>query len=202
MKKIICLLLAVTCVFALFSCGSGEGTDIKSIVEGSKPTKITTMVYFTGEESLEGKFINTIDGNKSVFEFDFQRLAEISEMEDGYIKEISGKVYYKDGKVSLNEGDSWESSAVSSVANYDLKLDERNFATYELSEDKNSFEATIDARSAKTILGVEIYAVGTVTVKVVTNGAYLNRITISYKTADADVVIDTSYTYSPITLDF
>ncbi len=202
MKKIICLLLALTCVFALFSCASGGDVDIKSIVENSKPVKVTTMVYFTGATPLEGKFINTVDGNKSVFDFEFQRMANISEMEDGRVKTIKGKIYSKDGKVSFNEGADWESSAVSSVAKYDLQLDERNFDTYEISEDGNSLKATVGAEGAKAVLGVDIYATGTVTVEVVTNGAFLNRIIISYKTASADVVVDTSYTYQPVTLDF
>ena len=203
MKKIICLLLALTCVFAVVSCSSTPEAAIEDIVNNSKPTKVTTLVSYVGARTLNGKFINTIDGTKSIYEFEFERMATVAEMNDGIIKTIKGTVYYKDGQVSSNEGDSWENCAVTEIVNFKLKLDKRNFKTFVYTEDGNSVNATIAPENVKNVLGVSVSAAGDVQVSIKTNGTFLNRITISYVTTDgAAVAVDTSYTYSPVTLDF
>ena len=206
MKKIICLLLALTCVFAVCSCGGGsapEEASIEGIVNNSKPTKVTTMVSYVGAKTLNGKFINTIDGNKSVYEYEFERMATVEDMNDGAVKTIQGKIYYKEGKVSANEGESWEDTSVTQVANFKLKLDKRNFKTYEYTTDGNSVNATIAPENVKSVLGISVSAASDVKVSITTNGTFLNRITITYKTIDgASVAVDTSYTYAPVTLEF
>ena len=204
MKKIISLLLALACVFAIVSCGGGEATaSVEDIVNNSKPTKVTTMVSYVGAKTLNGKFINTIDGEKSIYEYNFEKLSTVAEMNKDSVKTIAGKIYYKDGQVSMNEGDSWESSAVTEVVDFKLKLDPRNFKTYNYTADGNSVNATIAPDKVALVLGVNISTASDVSVNIVTNGKFLNRITIAYETTGgASVVVDTSYTYSPVTLEF
>ena len=205
MKKIICLLLALACMFAVVSCASKSEASIQDIINQNKPTKVTTLVSFAGAKTLNGKFINTIDNvnGLSIYEYDFERLAKVSEMNSGSIKSIQGKIYYKNGQISKNEGETWESTGVSEAVNFKLQLDERNFKTFEYTPDGNSVNATIAPENVQAVLGIAISTAEDVSVNIVTNGKYLNRITISYKTTDgAAVVVDTSYTYSPVTLNF
>jgi uncharacterized lipoprotein YehR (DUF1307 family) len=200
MKKIICLLLAVICVVGLVSCG--EKAPVDEIIEKSDPTKITTMVSYIGEDTLNGTYVNEIDGNKSKFTYEFERRALVSEMNDGKIKTVSGAIYYKDGKISKNEGDSWEEVATG-AGNYKLNLAKENFKSYEYTEDGNSVNAVLAEDKAQDVLGVAIDTDGDITVKITTNGTYLYGVDISYTSADgASVTIRTSYTYSPVTLDF
>ncbi len=200
MKKIICLLLAVICVVGLVSCGDKAPVD--EIIEKSAPTKITTMVSYIGEDTLNGTYVNEIDGDKSKFTYEFERRALVSEMHDSKIKTISGAVYYKDGKVSKTEGESWE-DAPTAVGAYKLNLDKGNFKSYEYTEDGNSVNAVLAADKAQAVFGVAIATTGDITVKITTNGTYLYGVDISYTSQDgAAVSIRTSYTYSPVTLDF
>jgi hypothetical protein len=104
---------------------------------------------------------------------------------------------------SSDEGESWENTSVTQVADFKLKLDKRNFKTYEYTTDGNSVNATIAPENVKSVLGISISAASDVKVSITTNGTFLNRITITYKTTDgASVAVDTSYTYAPVTLDF
>ena len=207
MKKIICLLLALVCMFAVVSCGEGTvNAPIATIVSGNAPTKVTTLVSYVGAKTLSGKFVNTIDtaNSKSVLEYEFDRYATVAEANaEGSIKTITGKLYCKDGKVSSTEGGEFVDTVVTQAANFKLNLDERNFTTFVFTEDGNSVNATLAPENSASVLGTSVAANGDISISVVTNGKYLNRITIRYLSVDgASVSVDTSYTYTPVTLEF
>jgi hypothetical protein len=182
------------------SCADKAPVD--EIIEKSEPTKITTMVSYIGEDTLSGVYVNEIDGNKSKFSYEFERRALVSEANEGKIKTVTGAVYYKDGKISKNEGESWEDAPVA-VGAYKLNLAKGNFKSYEYTEDGNSVIAVLSADNTAAVFGIEISAQGDINVKITTNGSYLYGVDISYTSdSGATVNIRTSYTYSPVTLDF
>lgn len=224
MKKIVCLLLAITCLFAICACGqtgqggSGSGSNsglgglipgnkepvksIPEIVSESKPATVTTLISYDGEDLLEGSYITKTDGTNSVFEYEYERYATIPEMSEGRIKTVKGKVYYRDGQVSTTEGETWVSSDINQIVDFNLRIEENNFETYELSSDGKTLNGTLKPENSERVLGSAIAANGNIAVEIITNGFYLYYINISYTSANgATVSINTSYDYSPVTIE-
>ena len=220
MKKILALLLAMCCVFSVMSCGNKDDEEpsgepaftpeqvaaIAEIIKTSNPTVIVTVTdYVVGEDEYKGMFETEIDNknNKSQFTFSYTRPAVVEDMNDSPEVEVSGKVCYSNGKVSLNEGDDWQQSD-SVYVELDISLDASKLKSYSLSEDGKILTAVATAENAERILGTKISAEGDVTIVITTSSVYLYNVRVSYtaKTTGASVVIDTSYDYKAITLDF
>ena len=219
MKKIVCLLLVITCLFAVCACdnggGNGTGTgsnqgqggsevvkSIPEIISSSKPATVTTQISYQGEDLLSGNYITKTDGTNSVFEYEYQRYATIAEMSDSRIKTVSGRVYYRDGEVSTTEGEEWVSSDVNQIVEFNLRIDEANFETYELSNGDKTLNGTIKAEKSERVLGSAISAEGDIAIEIITNGVYLYYVNISYTSANgATVSINTSYDYSPVVVE-
>ena len=224
MKKIVCLLLVITCMFAICSCdilnfGSGSGNggsildglgsgnkepaeSISAIIQNSKPATVTTHISYQGADLLEGHYVTKTDGTNSVFEYEYQRYSAIGEMNPERIKTVKGKVYYKDGQVSTTEGESWVSSDVNQIVEFNLRVDEANFETYELSKDGKTVTGTLKTENTERVLGSELKAEGDISIEIITNGHYLYYVNVSYTSANgAAVVINTSYDYTPITVE-
>ena len=200
MKKIISLLLMLVLAFSLASCG-GEGEGLLSIVSSSKPTKISTITaYVVSEtETYNGNYTMSIEGNDSIFEFSYERRAEVWEMAPGMKVTEAGVVYYKDGLYSYG-GDEWNSEAPSAVK-IDFNLNKNYFDSY--TESANNFVATVSGENIAKVLGFDVGVDGVVTIEVYTNGVYLTRIDVDYKTSSgASVSVATSYTYDTIDLKF
>ncbi|MBR2650316.1 MAG: hypothetical protein IKD45_01515 [Clostridia bacterium] len=224
MKKIICLLLALCCTLAMFSCANNEGGDngdgnggedalavekINSVIDSVSPTRIVTHVdYKIGDETYKGRYTTEIDraSEKSTFDFSYQRLAIPGEdVSDSHIMTIAGKVYYKNGEASKNEGANWEAvGAGRGYLEFSLDLSENKLKSYEFSEDKCDLTATVAKADAMRVLGTDIDCDGDITVSVDTNGEYLYGVKITYTAADtgATVVVTTTYDYAAIVLDF
>ena len=203
MKKILCLLLAIACLLAVVSCGGGnKKLSIAEIVESSKPYTVTTRVYYDGEDDLGGMYITTTDGTNSIFEYEYERYATVAEMAEGRIKTVSGKIYYKDGKVTSNEGESWESSEINEIVDFSIKIDESKFSTYKISKDGKTLTGTVSSENSSRVLGVAIASDGDISIEIVTDGeANLYYMNISYKSAGgALITVNTSYDYSPVTV--
>ena len=226
MKKIICLLLALVCLFAVVSCddnsgdqtgeqqgdqngGQDGGSDketksISEVIAMSKPTVVTTHIAYNGDDVLEGEFITRTDGAISVFEYNYQRLATVPEMSDGRIKTVEGKIYYKDGQVYTTEGEAWVDVDTYVTSPFTVRIEEDKFKTYELSEDGKTLEGTIVAENSERVLGTAINADGDISIEIITNGySYLYYINVSYKAAGSGalVTINTSYDYSSVELE-
>lgn len=200
MKKFICLLIALTCVLGLISCSADPAEAFVTIVNDSKPTKITTLTSINdGEETLTGKYETVIDGQNSVMSYRYDRYATVEEAADSYIKTVEGTVYYKDGLYS-EDNVNWESAspdvATSQVA---LNLDAKLLGDYTISKDGKTLTTTVTSEQAEKLLGVDVDASDDkVTITVVHNGKYLSTVTVAYTTATASVTIDTSYTYNTV----
>ena len=221
MKKILCMLTALACAFSIVSCDAllgGNGGDgvvgeignpLEEVVLASAPTKIVTKVsyvYPAGNNKygwdLDGDYTLEIDGNNSIFKYDFNTTASIEEGADGSIKTVKGTIYFKDGMVLLAEGDAWESISAQTV-NRKFTLVKNRFKTYEKSADEKTLTATITGSNIDSVIGYTLSAEGDITVVVTTDGIYMRSVTISYKSQDgANVTISTSYSYNQIILDF
>ena len=112
----------------------------------------------------------------------------------------------KDGKYSV-DNENWTTS-VPDEATMQVKfnLDPAYLGNYVISQDGKTLITSLSAENAKEVLGLEITSlVGEVSLTVSNNGTYLTGLTIMYTItingAESQVVIDTSYTYSPVVSD-
>ena len=230
MKKIICLLLALVCTFAIVSCNKDDTPDtgdqnnnqgantnndttateleaLNAVIAGSKPTQIVTHADYTvSGETLKGRYTTVIDraANKSQFDFSYQRIAIPGEdISDSHIMTIAGKVYYKDGQISDTEGDVWTSAGVGYLPfSFDFSVNKLD--NIEFSNNGDDMTATVSAENAIRVFGTAIDAEGDITISVDTNGEYLYSVMISYTSAEigATVTVNTTYDYASVALDF
>ena len=224
MKKIICLLLAILCTFAIVSCNQdtpdetpdgnqnngptvSELDTLIGIIESSLPTKIVTHVdYKYGEDTFKGRYTTTVDraSEKSQFDFSYQRLAIPGEdISDSHIMTIAGSVYYKDGQVSNTEGAEWQSPGYGYLE-FSLDFSETKLDNVTFTNDGDDLTATISADNAIRVFGTAIDADGDITISIDTNGEYLYSVMISYTAKDtgAKVTVNTTYDYAKVSLDF
>ena len=218
MKKIVALLLAVLCIFTVVSCGKDDNNDdsstsnaeqvaaIADVINSSAPTTIVTVTeYAKGDDVYKGRFETEVDKNpeKSIFTFSYTRPARIADAADSDVVSVAGKVYYKNGQVSVNEGDTW-TAAGSSYMELDISLEASKLKSYTISEDGGTLTAVATAENAERILGTKVSAEGDVTITIVTNSVYLYNVRVAYTAKDtgASVVVDTSYDYRVHTLEF
>ena len=224
MKKILSLILvlalSVSCVFAFASCKKDEEPTptptptptpaptktIYDLVASAAPTKTVTLTdYVKGDKTYEGEFVMSVEGNNSIFEFNYERPRTIAEgAEEGTtnpVKTISGVIYFKDGKFS-DDGDKWTAEPPSTTLfSFDLKAEYLTGAT--VSEDGKTLTAEMTPVNAVKVLGTDLKPQGNVKITVKTNGVSLSKVILVYTTADgASVTIDTSYTYNNIVLEF
>ena len=217
MKKILCLLTALVCVFSIVACdllgipsGGEVGNPLEDVVAASKPTEVVTQVTYSYPTQsqlsefngkLNGFYVLKNDGENSILEYEYRTLAKPEELEPDGIKVISGTFYCFDGKTSV-DGDEWDVVSADTV-NVKLELVKGRFKTYEKSEDEKTLTATITGQNIESIIGHRLSADGDVSFVVKTNGIYLTGIEISYTAlSGASVVINTSYTYNELDLEF
>ena len=187
--------------FSLVSCGGSAAQELIDVAKAAEPTRITTVASYvvSDSESYNGYYVMTVEGNDSIFEFEYERRATVQEQADGMKKTVEGKVYYNDGLYSY-DGDRWESQAPAAI-NLDFNLDLKLFDSY--AENGNSLSAVVSGDNIALVLGSKLAVDGAVSLNIVTNGTYLTAIEVSYKTTSgANVTVDTTYTYDAITLEF
>lgn len=210
MKKILCLLLALVAVFSIVACGEEEPPVVPpaasaeeqfiDTVDSSEPTKITTLYSYITEEddALNARYVTEIKEDGYTFSYKKDRFAKIEEASKDPIITEEGVVYYKDGQYST-DGETWFAEAPdvdAMVMKFDISLDNIG-ENYSFNESYTELTVTTDNTGAKNILGIELDAIGEVTVKVTTNGKYLTLISVAYTTeSGASVTLDTSYTYN------
>ncbi len=212
MKRTLGLILALTlalgCVFSLTSCK--KESAIYGLASSASPTKTVTLTeYITADKEYHGEFSMEVEGNNSIFYFNYERPASIEEgkadAEAGITpnptKAFEGYIYFKDGKFST-DGDTWETEAPTSASfKFDLKPEYLTGASVNKEDTELTAELTPD--NAIKVLGTDLQPSGNVKLTVKTNGVNLTRVVIEYKTANgASVRIDTTYTYNPLTLEF
>ncbi len=211
MKKIISLLLALTCVFALFSCEKEEQKVSEldtfiNVVVSSEPTKITTIYSYEdsiNENTLTGNFETFMYGDDFHMSYNYQTYAVPGPMADpkNPIKNNVGVVYYKDGKYSEN-GQDWLTVAPNELTlQVKFNLTKENLGKYEMNEDKNVLTANVTSEQAKAILGVDVNATEDgVDVQITHDGKHIREVVVSYATENAYLVTyQTRYLYEPQT---
>ena len=208
MKKTLSLILALAlmlgCVLALASCK--KTSEIYEIVASSSPTKTVTLVdcVTASGDVLHGNFIMEVEGNNSIFTYDYQRYRTIKDgvanNTDERIKTVEGTVFYKDGKFSF-DGDEWEAEAPTSASiRFDLRAE---YLTNASLNGEKELVAELTPENAINVLGVDIKASANARITVRTNGKNLSQVIIEYTNADGDsVTIDTTYTYNSVSLTF
>lgn len=192
-------------MLALFSCGP-DADEFIEIAGKSSPTKIITQTSVNdGNEKLAGRFETTVNGSDSEMVYEYQRYATVEEgvaedNPDGFIKTVSGTVYYKGGKYSV-DGENWTTEVPdASALQVKLKLTEKNLGKFSVSSDGRTLTTTITSAQAKAILGIDVKATDDgVALTLVTDGVYLRSISVSYATEHAEnISIETSYSYNAI----
>ena len=200
MKRIISLLLATVCLFALFSCGGDSSVEaFTKIVSSSEPTKIITVTsYDDGENVLAGRYETQIYGADFMMDYNYEDYAipAAGASADEYIASHVGKVYYRNGLYSTDGGNTWTTATPSESARqvkFDLGAVE--LKGYTLSKDEKTLTVTVSAEDAEKILGVKLSATEDgVNIEVVHDGKNLRQINVSYSTENATLVtLETSY---------
>ena len=212
MKKILSLILALTCVFScvfsLASCDdgneNGENADkvFFDAVANSRATEIKTLTYYTveGEEPFNGSYETSIKANGDfTFAYSFTRKANLEDADNPDVKlegdraTLEGTVYYENGQYSYDKV-TWFAEAPAVTGNHPkLNLDKDKLGEYEMNDAKTKLTATLSAEAAAEILGMTLEATSDVVIVISTNGTYLTRISVSYDKGAAKVKIDTSY---------
>ncbi len=202
MKRIICLLLALTCVFALFSCGDKELASIIELIDKSEPTRIVThtQVTYGAETPLSGRFVTVIDGNNSTTEYRYERNAVPGvDVSDEPIMEVAGTVYYKDGMFS-EDGETWKTESPDMGAMLvKFVFTEKSVSNYTIKD--GNLTATLTPDEAAEIFGKTFENIkdNAIVLTIVTNGTFITGETVQYTVLDgeteAEVFVETSYTY-------
>lgn len=191
-------------------CGYSENpTPIYDLINNSKPTKITTQIFYVVEgedgedETYNGLYTMTIAGNDAWISYSYQRLATPAEaLEEGCgrIKTVEGDVWYRNGLYS-EDGENWTAQAPDELAVLNFK--EEYLTNPSVNASQTSLTAEVTPANAVKIFNTDLSAEGNIAISVKTNGVNLSMIEMSANTKlGAKVTINTSYTYNPITIDF
>ena len=175
--------------------------SVYEIADSSKPTKVTTEVSYSTMEGdiLTGFYTTTVNGNDTVFEYEYQRLATPEDsIKDGSvdrIKTISGVIYYNDGVYTSGDNEEWKPGSGTA---FDLKLEikKRFLDDVQFNEDETILTATVSPENAEKVLGTDLNAIDDILLVVETNGINLTMVTISCMTQLGEMTIRTSYTYN------
>ena len=206
MKKILCLLLSLVCVFMLFSCTEVEltaGEKFVEIINSKSPTKITTLYSYTlaSGESASSKLVTEIEGNDSITTYVVERFATLAEAADGDVIRKEGVIYYKDGRYSEDNVSFTAEAPDIGMAHVKFNIDTSKMSSYEISEDLTTLTAFLTADEVKEILGLDVAIDGELELTVMNNGTYLTKVSVFYETVSGgSVQIDTSYTYNVVSL--
>ena len=203
MKKIIALLLALTCVFALASCqlvgGSGEnntnvsdGTasieDYTAAIAATSPTSMTieTKLYNKNPEvTLEGSYtvVYQVDGT-AVITGSYEKLNDPNQ--ESFKSEVTiNSEVSSTGKVSGSEID----ATVSAAAVNKINLDAKKFS-YEIS--MGTLNVTISAANTESVLGVKIDSEVKLIMRM-TNDGKIGSYSINYSTGKGDASVVCMY---------
>lgn len=207
MKRILCLILALTLVTAaLVSCGGDDTPDIYKLAEELSPTRVVTAVEYTDAKGvkLTGLYDLQTNGADSIFTFEYDRYLTAEEAialgKNDKITRESGAVYMKDGKESY-DGKLWTAPSVPTEIK--LNLDPELLLNAVISEDGKTLTAEIANENAEAVIGSTLSAVGNISLVAKTNGTYFTELELSCSTIEgATLVMRTSYSRNVIELEF
>ena len=202
MKKLIAILLAVVCAFALFSCtpankpdgGETKGdlslfTNALKTVSPKSSTVRTTLTSDLG--TLNGTFNITYAGDdRATVTYEVEQFNEIDDSTAADFEPKSkktGTITYEDGKYTTSDGITREFTLATELK---LNLDAEKMA-YTIEDGNMTLKATIESKNTKDVLGTEINAEVTLTVK--RNSTTITSVTISYETKAGTATIVCDY---------
>ena len=220
MKKIVLMLLVLS-LLCLPGCknkskdtdNSSNNSNTSNVVEESpvsklcetakksNPTRVVTDVtYLTNAgDSLSGYYRTTTDGTNVIFEYYYEKIATPAESlaSGNYdrIVPVEGVIYYKDGSYSSGDGENWRPGTGTA---FDLKLnfDKNLFKNAVVSEDGQNLTVKLNATELAAFIGTNLNVVGEATVEISVIGQNLTGVKVSCTTANGNITINNSYTYS------
>ncbi len=203
MKKltVLFLVLAILSSLCLTGCGlfGGGNDEIYEIFAVSKPTRTTTEVSYVTTDglSLSGFYVTSVEGNNTIFDYEYQRLAYPSESLDNgeRVKTVKGVINYKDGVYTSGEGGEWV-PGTGTAFDLKLNLDKKLLNDVVISEDGTMLTANVTPENAVNVIGTNLNANGNISLTVKTNGVNLTAVEIGCTTDNATIAIRTSYTYN------
>ena len=196
MKKLITVILALACMFTMFSCGETDD-GIKNFKAAFDATvdnidTVTVEVDFeTAVGTLEASFVTKYNADKTCeVEYSYEKLLATSEGEAGeWKKTVAGKLTCdKDGNYS-DGGDVAGSNAF--VTGAKINLDAKKI-TYTISG--NVLTANVKAENTNAVLGEEIAADVQLIVSMTSDGK-ISSYTMSYETEQGAATVVCSYAY-------
>lgn len=202
MKKIIAILLALTCVVALASCGTNDVDRVGAMFEASKPTKtvITTTQSF-GETILTGEYVLTtgyVDGKiATVYTAEYQELLSVeeggaSDVIQGDVITRTEKKEYLEGKGVRENGGAWDKNGENfalETGPVSLNLSSEYIKTF--TYENNLLRCAVAAANTAEVLGLAEDLASDVSIEVKDDGASVTVVTISYViAADADTGVE------------
>lgn len=200
MKKIIALLLALVCVFALASCGgpeTPEGPDyadlepFKAAITASNPAAavITIELENTIGDPLTGTFAVTYAADNTVVEYEYDQFLPIdpSSPAESDRETVSGTATIdKNGIVT---GDLNSTVTAATLLNYNLDGTKMTYRA-----EVGVLSATISAANTESVLGVNLEADVTLTLTI--SEGKIVSVTLNYQTTTGAAEIVTTYTYA------
>ncbi len=206
MKKTLALLLVAVLLSAVCLTGcdiiylfTGESV-LYEVVNSSKPTRVTTDVAYSTNagDKLSGFYVTSINGNDTVFTYEYQKLSTPEEsLENGTderIVTLSGTISYKDGVYSGDTED-WK-PGVGTAFDLRFNIDKDLLDNVDINGDDTVLVATVSPENAVKVIGTDLGAVGDISITVETNAVKLTMVTLSCSTVNGTMTIRTSYTYN------
>ena len=208
MKKIVCLLLALSCMFALFACGGNEDdtqTAFFEKVENSNPTSITTQTTHTRPNGViyNGLYTTKMTDNGFIFTYEYQDMLPITPGSDATSSQEtkSGTIVYDGTGYSIDGAENVTVAPDVAYMQIKLELVPDLIGDYEMSADGKTLTAELSADDVKNIFGTEISA-SAATLSITVAGSRLSDVSLSYTTDNGTVVdVKTGYTYEAAQTD-
>lgn len=225
MKKIIAVILALTCVFAFASCdeSEGAGNGIENFVKMysvSEPTKVvTTYVTKLGNVEFDGSstlVTGTINGKEAtVYTYEYKTLQSVEygageEITPIWGETVKGSREYLEDKGERTDGGSWYEgfnfAPTAGSISISLREDNLKNVSYNVNGKIHTLSFTVEAAKCSAVFG-EGYEIGSdAQVTVTGDGAVVTGITVTYIAPlvseneevvypNAQITISTSYTY-------
>lgn len=224
MKKILAIILAITCAFAMFSCQEEKADPIETLnamYKASAPTKVETAttqvlgsITLTGTSTLKtGK----IDGKiATTYTYSYQELRAIEDglaaVEKPWIEVSGTKEYLEDKGVRINGG-SWDDEGfnfAASAGSIIVNITKDNVTDFVVDDAAKKITFKVSADKTAEVFGEDNAIDADVSVTVTHDGAVVTSTTLSYTVEstedeypDAVVTIKVDYTYDleEITID-
>ena len=191
MKKLLVVLLAIACVFTMFSCGGKEDeslTAFQSAADETKPATAKVNVVLEtplGELNAEYNIAYNTDGTATI-NYTFEKFNEITVGGEGEVKSTVTGTASVDANGNYTGDLSGSAAAISPSFNFDPEKME-----YTISANENVLSANVKAENTADVLGVE-YGSDVVLVMNKFDGKIVS-FTLSYTTSQGEASVVVSY---------